>query len=112
MYQEQLRKPDHPLAYASARIDRASDHLATLAQRLILRGQQQIDGMELSPSQTDPNQIVLDPRADLGLDPMFGILVGEICYNLRGVACLTISSVLIAIARRGLLSSRFCSQAR
>jgi hypothetical protein len=84
VYQEQPRKPDHPLAYASARVERASDHLTTLAQRVTLRGQQQIDGMKLSPSQTDPDQIVLDPRADLGLDPVLGILVGEACYNLRG----------------------------
>jgi hypothetical protein len=72
----------HPLDHAVARVTRAEEHLRALIGRTALRGQAQTDAIKFGPHPTDP-KIVVAPPTGLPLDPMFSILVGEVCYNLR-----------------------------
>jgi len=73
----------HPLDHAVARVTRAEEHLRDLIRRTARRGQAQSEAIKVGPHPTDAKQIVVDRQRDLPLDPMFGILVGEVCYNLR-----------------------------
>jgi hypothetical protein len=75
----------HPLDPAFARINRADDHLRALADKVEKRSLAQIDAFSLLPNPEQPRSIKLDFGAAvaLPLDFIFGILVGEICYNLR-----------------------------
>jgi hypothetical protein len=73
----------HPLDLAVARVTRAEEHFADLLQRIVLHGQARTKEIEFSPHPTEAKGIVVDRKRDLAPDPMFSILVGEICYNLR-----------------------------
>ena len=73
----------HPLDLAVARVTRAEEHFADLLQRIVLHGQARTEEIEFSHHPTEAKGIVVDRKRDLPPDPMFSILVGEICYNLR-----------------------------
>src|SRR5262249_37937182 len=73
----------HPLDHAVARVTRGEEHHRDLIRRKARRGQAQSEAIKVGPHPTDAKQIVVDRQRDLPLDPMFGILVGEVCYNLR-----------------------------
>src|SRR5260370_25777982 len=80
-----LLRVRHPLDPAFARIKRADDHLRALAENVDKRSQAQISAFGLRPNPALPHSIALDtgPGVALPVDYIFGILVGEICYNLR-----------------------------
>lgn len=73
----------HPLARAIARAKRAEEHFADLIRRIVLHGQARTKAIKFGPHPIEPKGIVVDRQQDLPPDPMFNILVGEICYNLR-----------------------------
>jgi hypothetical protein len=64
---------------------RADDHLRDLGERVRKRNRDQINAFGLRANPARPQSIDLDagPGVALPVDPIFGILVGEICYNLR-----------------------------
>jgi hypothetical protein len=73
----------HPLDLAAVRVIRAEEHFADLLQRIVLHGQALTKEIEFNPHPTEAKSIVVERKRDLPPDPMFSILVGEVCYNLR-----------------------------
>lgn len=75
----------HPLDAAFARLTRADELLRELSEKLEKRWQDQVNAFLLLPDPKAPASVILDTRPGVALpvDRKFGILVGEICQNLR-----------------------------
>jgi len=78
-----IRKPPHPLAGAFERAVPAGQHLAELKSELARFRQQNENAIVAKLDPPNSNQVVI-PRPMLMPPLLFSILVGEICYNLRG----------------------------
>lgn len=76
-------KPSHPLDRAFARVNRAEEHLAELVRHIAIRGKKQVEAFRFEPNPQEPKKIVMNRGQPLSIEPIFGILIGEICYNLR-----------------------------
>jgi len=83
-----------PLDHGVARINRAQEHLADLIRRVALREQAQTEAMNINPHPTELKKVIVGPQ-QMPLDPMFSILVGEVCYNLR----VALDYLVFALAR-------------
>lgn len=67
---------------AFARVSRAEEHLADCVRRLASFGKKQLDAISFQADASRPKEILVD-KPQLALDFTFGILIGEIVYNLR-----------------------------
>ena len=76
-------KPLNALDRALARAVRADHHIADLKARLAERQRLQESAIEIGANPKIPDKVLVNPRPNLTLDLMFGVLIGEICYNLR-----------------------------
>lgn len=79
----EVRKPPHPLAGAFERVLRAKEHLAELKSGVELFRQQNEDAATIKFDPQNPNVGIV--QVPMLMPPLrFSILVGEVCYNLRG----------------------------
>jgi hypothetical protein len=73
----------HPLQGALDRINRAQQHLADFEGRQSVFGQDYHDSLVIEFDANKDNKPVIHPGKPVYFDRLFGILVGEIVYNLR-----------------------------
>jgi hypothetical protein len=74
----------HPLDGAFQRVDRAQEHLLELKQLLDSFRQRYLDAVTIYFNPDPPyHPHVIHPRLTPATEHLFGIVVGEICYNLR-----------------------------
>jgi len=85
----------HPLDGAVERVARADEHLADLRLLLIEVLRQQADAIIVEFYSDPPHPIRLRPPAETFFKMRIGILVGEICYNLRSA----LDYLIFALAR-------------